>query len=35
METMEGHMKRGILLNFNYIAWALSFLAMRIAILLG
>jgi len=35
METMEGHMKRGILLNFNYIAWALSFFAIRIAILFG
>jgi hypothetical protein len=35
METMEANMKRGILLNFNQIAWALSFLAIRIALFLG
>jgi len=35
METMEGHMKRGIVLNFNQIAWVLSFFAIRIAILFG
>jgi len=34
MKTMEETMKRSILLNFNQIAWALSFFAIRMAILL-
>jgi hypothetical protein len=35
METMEGNMKRSILLNFNQIVWTLSFFAIRVAILLA
>jgi hypothetical protein len=31
----DRYMKRGILLNFNQIAWALSFFVIRIAILFG
>jgi len=34
MKTMEELMKRSILLNFNQIAWTLSFFAIRMAILL-
>jgi hypothetical protein len=34
MKIKEGNMKRSILLNFNQIAWTLSFFAIRMAILL-
>jgi hypothetical protein len=33
-ENQGGNMKRSILLNFNQIAWTLSFFAIRMAILL-
>jgi hypothetical protein len=33
-QNQGGTMKRGILLNFNQIAWTLSFFAIRMAILL-
>jgi hypothetical protein len=33
METMEGNMKRGILINLNHIAWTVSFFALRLVIL--
>ena len=33
-EDQGGNMKRSILLNFNQIAWTLSFFAIRMAILL-
>jgi hypothetical protein len=35
METVEESMKRAIVLNFSQIAWAVSFFAIRIAILLA
>jgi len=33
MKTMEVDMKRGILLNFNHIAWTVSFFVLRLVIL--
>jgi hypothetical protein len=35
MKTVEERMKRSILLNFNQIAWTVSFFAIRIAILIS